>query len=369
MTDVPHLAASLITTTDPKQTATSSGESHKLVIKTSKRSLNSNSHRGTPEESTRTSMEADEEYGDDEGDERNEENEEEEDIMDAEDDEERLGLFDETIMVINDGLHALSGYMVKSEHLADEPSYENSGTPRGGNAASGATGGSQRSRRKSTQAKLEQTKGNAALRTPDSKQQETTQRSNRKGSNGVSRSSSVDLGTSKANGGSSSASKSGRSNSNANSSMVIKLESSKSDSNLAAHNTNNSQGGSSSLVGNGHTILNGGQASYKPPSMKSSLTSIMNSYTALTTTSGILSSTAMHADEVFRIAPSSSSSSSLLGMGSSSMIGDSERRVGQYTVEERRMKIEKFRERKRQRIWRKQIKYDCRKRLADNRPR
>jgi hypothetical protein len=48
---------------------------------------------------------------------------------------------------------------------------------------------------------------------------------------------------------------------------------------------------------------------------------------------------------------------------------DSERRVGQYTIEERRIKIEKFRERKRQRIWRKQIKYDCRKRLADNRPR
>lgn len=51
------------------------------------------------------------------------------------------------------------------------------------------------------------------------------------------------------------------------------------------------------------------------------------------------------------------------------MLSDSERRVGQYTIEERRIKIEKFRERKRQRIWRKQIKYDCRKRLADNRPR
>lgn len=47
----------------------------------------------------------------------------------------------------------------------------------------------------------------------------------------------------------------------------------------------------------------------------------------------------------------------------------SERKVGIYTVEERKIKIEKFRERKRQRIWRKQIKYDCRKRLADTRPR
>jgi hypothetical protein len=49
--------------------------------------------------------------------------------------------------------------------------------------------------------------------------------------------------------------------------------------------------------------------------------------------------------------------------------GGLERRVGAYTIEERRIKIEKFRERKRQRIWRKQIKYDCRKRLADTRPR
>lgn len=48
---------------------------------------------------------------------------------------------------------------------------------------------------------------------------------------------------------------------------------------------------------------------------------------------------------------------------------DGEYRVGIYTVDERRLKIDKFRERKRQKIWRKQIKYDCRKRLADNRPR
>lgn len=46
-----------------------------------------------------------------------------------------------------------------------------------------------------------------------------------------------------------------------------------------------------------------------------------------------------------------------------------EKRVGAYSVHERRMKIDKFRERKRARIWRKQIKYDCRKRLADTRPR
>lgn len=46
-----------------------------------------------------------------------------------------------------------------------------------------------------------------------------------------------------------------------------------------------------------------------------------------------------------------------------------EYRVGAYTREERQMKIEMFRAKKRKRIWRKQIKYDCRKRLADTRPR
>ncbi len=53
----------------------------------------------------------------------------------------------------------------------------------------------------------------------------------------------------------------------------------------------------------------------------------------------------------------------------SMLLLNGDHRVGAYTLEERRIKIEKFRERKRQRIWRKQIKYDCRKRLADTRPR
>ena len=44
-------------------------------------------------------------------------------------------------------------------------------------------------------------------------------------------------------------------------------------------------------------------------------------------------------------------------------------RVGVYTREERLVRIERFREKKLKRIWRKQIKYDCRKRLADTRPR
>lgn len=44
-------------------------------------------------------------------------------------------------------------------------------------------------------------------------------------------------------------------------------------------------------------------------------------------------------------------------------------RIGAYTKEERKAIIERFRAKKRRRVWRKQIKYDCRKRLADTRPR
>lgn len=44
-------------------------------------------------------------------------------------------------------------------------------------------------------------------------------------------------------------------------------------------------------------------------------------------------------------------------------------KVGVYTKEERRLRILKFREKKHRRVWKKQIKYDCRKKLADTRPR
>lgn len=44
-------------------------------------------------------------------------------------------------------------------------------------------------------------------------------------------------------------------------------------------------------------------------------------------------------------------------------------RIGAYTKEERQAIIAKFRAKKMRRVWRKQIKYDCRKRLADTRPR
>lgn len=46
-----------------------------------------------------------------------------------------------------------------------------------------------------------------------------------------------------------------------------------------------------------------------------------------------------------------------------------ETRVGAYSKEERQIRINRFRDKKKKRVWRKQIKYDCRKRLADTRPR
>ena len=44
-------------------------------------------------------------------------------------------------------------------------------------------------------------------------------------------------------------------------------------------------------------------------------------------------------------------------------------KVGVYTLQERAAIIDKFRTKKRNRIWKKTIKYDCRKRLAEIRPR
>lgn len=44
-------------------------------------------------------------------------------------------------------------------------------------------------------------------------------------------------------------------------------------------------------------------------------------------------------------------------------------RVGAYTLEERAALVAKFHSKRGRRIWRKKIKYDCRKKLADKRPR
>ena len=44
-------------------------------------------------------------------------------------------------------------------------------------------------------------------------------------------------------------------------------------------------------------------------------------------------------------------------------------RIGIYLPEARRERIARFHAKRKMRIWRKRIKYDCRKKLADSRPR
>mmetsp|Transcript_9877 Transcript_9877/g.19695 ORF Transcript_9877/g.19695 Transcript_9877/m.19695 type:complete len:553 (+) Transcript_9877:277-1935(+) len=46
-----------------------------------------------------------------------------------------------------------------------------------------------------------------------------------------------------------------------------------------------------------------------------------------------------------------------------------EGRIGIYTPEQRKARVKKFHSKRKMRIWRKRIKYDCRKKLADSRPR
>jgi hypothetical protein len=46
-----------------------------------------------------------------------------------------------------------------------------------------------------------------------------------------------------------------------------------------------------------------------------------------------------------------------------------EGRIGIYLPAARKERIARFHEKRARRIWRKRIKYDCRKKLADSRPR
>nr|CCA27573.1 AlNc14C577G12199 [Albugo laibachii Nc14] len=54
---------------------------------------------------------------------------------------------------------------------------------------------------------------------------------------------------------------------------------------------------------------------------------------------------------------------------SSSNDSDSRKRIGSYSPEARRLRIHRFHEKRKNRTWKKSIKYDCRKKLADDRPR
>ena len=97
-------------------------------------------------------------------------------------------------------------------------------------------------------------------------------------------------------------------------------------------------------------------------SMQSNLPSMSSSSSGII---GIGCNSSLQAVTVFPL-PSPVLTSSVGGCG---VMVDGEFRIGAYTKQERQLKIEQFREKKRTRIWRKQIKYDCRKRLADTRPR
>lgn len=47
--------------------------------------------------------------------------------------------------------------------------------------------------------------------------------------------------------------------------------------------------------------------------------------------------------------------------------GSMTRKIGKLTLQERYVKIKKYKEKKQNRIWKKKISYDCRKQVADKR--
>ena len=49
--------------------------------------------------------------------------------------------------------------------------------------------------------------------------------------------------------------------------------------------------------------------------------------------------------------------------------GNTNKKIGPLTIEERQAKIEKYKKKREIRIWGKRIKYDCRKKVAEERPR
>lgn len=70
---------------------------------------------------------------------------------------------------------------------------------------------------------------------------------------------------------------------------------------------------------------------------------------------------------VGRVCPSAASP--LSGVGEGNMMEESNFKVGKYSAEERKERIDRYRAKRTQRNFNKTIKYACRKTLADNRPR
>jgi len=110
-----------------------------------------------------------------------------------------------------------------------------------------------------------------------------------------------------------------------------------------------------------------------------------------TTTSGLISAASLlptpqtpHKAFLAPSTPTSSSSSSSSGSNATTTSSpngnggtlvlpvipkDGITRIGIYTLEERKARVARFQAKRGRRVWRKKIKYDCRKKLADNRPR
>jgi hypothetical protein len=61
---------------------------------------------------------------------------------------------------------------------------------------------------------------------------------------------------------------------------------------------------------------------------------------------------------------------SVLNVGSTTpKSSSSEKKIGSYSPAARKLRLQKFHEKRKNRTWKKSIKYDCRKKLADDRPR
>ncbi|CAK4085303.1 unnamed protein product [Aphanomyces euteiches] len=87
-----------------------------------------------------------------------------------------------------------------------------------------------------------------------------------------------------------------------------------------------------------------------------------------------------HIHGLMLLPPSKSSSTTSPSKPSDKVISDGkfkkmfepivhQRTIGAYTPTARKLRLEKFHEKRKKRIWKKSIKYDCRKKLADDRPR
>ena len=146
---------------------------------------------------------------------------------------------------------------------------------------------------------------------------------------------------------------------------------SSSSNNNSNSNSSNSRYGSNSSSGSGSTSGRGGEysggRSYLSRAASAPSTIKKNkAHTVSSTPRSAIRGYVVGLAKTLEVTPDLQAS-----FGTSPLVLNAEGQVciGIYTREERRQLIEKFRKKKQNRIWRKQIKYDCRKRLAETRPR